>query len=88
MADEVFDLTAWINAGRVGGGQALSGPLPHLGRDVVACLTLPHPRTGEAWRLTAVFAGERATAADGTERITYMPAAAPRAAREGGATCS
>lgn len=86
-ADEVFDLTAWINARRVGGGQALAGPLPHLGRDVVACLTLPHPRTGEAWRLTAAFAGARATAADGIERITYMPSAAPRAARENGATC-
>lgn len=86
-ADEVFDLTPWIKAGRVGGGQALAGPLPHLGRDVVACLTLPHPRTGEAWRLTAAFTGERTTAADGTERITYMPAAAPRAAREDSAPC-
>ena len=86
-ADEVFDLTAWINSRGVGGGQALAGPLPRLGRDVVACLTLPHPRTGEAWRLTAAFAGERATTADGMERITYMPSAAPRAARESGATC-
>lgn len=86
-AGEVFDLTPVLNATQVGGGQMLAADMPGLGPQLTACLTLPHPRSGEAWRLTTAFGGERATGADGVERLTYRPTAAPRAAREDSSPC-
>lgn len=86
--DEVFDVTRWIRADQVGGGQSLSGPLPRLGEHVVVCLRLPHPRTGSAWRLTTAFSGQTTTSAAGQQRIIYAPAGAPRAAPEDASPCA
>lgn len=86
-ANETFDLTPVLNPAQVGGGQMLTAEMPQLGRQLTACLTLPHPRHGGAWRLTASFGGEAAAGADGVERIIYRPTAAPRSAPEDGSPC-
>lgn len=86
-AGELFDLTPVLEPSQVGGGQMLAAELPRLGRRLVVCLTMPHPRTGEPWRLSTEFGGERQVEASGVERISYRQTAAPRSAREDGTPC-
>ena len=83
---EVFDLTPVLNPAQVGGGQMLSADMPRLGTRLTTCLTLPHPRTGARWRLTAAFAADPGPG--GAQSIVYRPVQAARTRLEDGTPCS
>jgi len=81
-APEVFDLGDALRRDQVGGGQMLSVALPRLGERLTACLTLPHPRSGQRWRVTEAFA------AAGDDRTrSYTRSAPARAAPDDGSRC-
>lgn len=79
----VVDAGAALQRAQVGGGQMLSIVLPQLPARLTTCLTLPHPKHGERWRVTDVFT---ATAGDDRSR-GYTRSAASRAAKDDGSRC-
>lgn len=81
-----YDLSPAFDAKQVGGGQMLTVQVPSLGRRLVACLSLPHPSSGEARRLTAHFGGSPRSA-DGVERIDFRSVHVPIATSEDGRPC-
>jgi hypothetical protein len=56
--DEVRDLSAAIAPVQVGGGQMLTALMPKIGEQTAFCLSMPHPRTGQRWRLSTPYAAE------------------------------
>lgn len=81
-----YDLTAAIAPAQFGGGQMLTASVPRIGQQITFCLSLPHPRTGETWRLSTPYLSERLN--EGTlEKVSFRQSGQAVTAREDGTPC-
>lgn len=80
------DLTGAIAPEQVGGGQMLSVSVPQLGSKTTFCLSLPHPRTGQMWRLSTPYAAVR-HGEGGLESVRFRPLGPPVSMPDDGSPC-
>lgn len=84
--DEVHDLSSAIATVQVGGGQMLPALMPKIGEQTTFCLSMPHPRTGQRWRLSTPYAAEHVREG-GLDMVRFRQSGLAVAAPDDGSPC-
>ena len=85
-APRIVDLSAYLDQRQVGGAQQFSFDTDAVGDQVIACLSLPHPRLPGRYRVTDVYAVTKHATA-GALRVSVVRSAESRVTKEEGAPC-
>jgi hypothetical protein len=82
----IVDVSAHLDTQQVGGAQQFSLEMDVIGGQVIACLSMPHPRRPGHYRVTDVYKATRQATGD-TVRVSFARSADSRVTLEQGEPC-